>query len=401
MTDLSQGETKDAAPCSRNLVICCDGTNNEFGPENTNVVRLAQVISRDPAKQHLYYDPGVGTLPEPNAFTYLQRKMSDLAGLAFGAGLTRKVGQAYSFLMDFWEPGDRVFLFGFSRGAYAARVLAGLLHSLGLLPHGNHNLVPYVLELFKAVRKQDPRNKNADGSNYWKLCNEFRWTFARRVAKGDDQRRFPVHFLGVWDTVSSVGWVWDPVKFPYTAHNPSIDIIRHAVSIDERRWFFRQNLMEKAGDQDLEELWFPGVHCDVGGGYPEKDGGLWRAPFQWMLDEATKAGLHVNPDRLDHVLQRTNLPQPQWLEPQHESLTAGWWPCELFPKLVRCRRYSCRLPCIGMGRHRHIVDKALIHKSALLRIRDKPDYSPLNFPRAFLEKIRGLSEAPDTLPFER
>jgi uncharacterized protein (DUF2235 family) len=117
---------------SRNLVICCDGTSNQFGPENTSVVRQAQVLDRDSARQRLYYDPGVGTLPEPGIFTRMGKWFSEVIGLAFGAGLTWKVEEAYSYLMDIWEPEDRVFLFGFSRGAYMARVLAGLLHALGL-----------------------------------------------------------------------------------------------------------------------------------------------------------------------------------------------------------------------------------------------------------------------------
>ena len=137
---------------SRNLVLCCDGTDNQFGPQNTSVVRLAQVVERDPQKQLLYYDPGVGTLPEPGVFTRVGKRISELVGLAFGAGLAGKVGEAYSYLMDFWEPGDQVFLFGFSRGAYTVRLLAGMLHALGLLPRGNQNLVPYVMRLFKSVR---------------------------------------------------------------------------------------------------------------------------------------------------------------------------------------------------------------------------------------------------------
>ena len=103
---------------SRNFVICCDGTNNQFGPQNTNVVRLVQALDRDPAKQRLYYDPGVGALPEPRALTRLRKWLAKIYGLAFGAGLTWKVEEAYSYLMNYWEPGDRVFLFGFSRGAY-------------------------------------------------------------------------------------------------------------------------------------------------------------------------------------------------------------------------------------------------------------------------------------------
>jgi len=384
----------------RNLVICCDGTNNQFGPQNTNVVRLTQVLDCDPAKQRLYYDPGVGTLPEPGALTALGKRMSEWFGLAFGAGLTRNVEEAYSYLMDFWEPDDRIFLFGFSRGAYTVRVLAGLLHALGLLPRGNYNLVPYVMRLYKAVRKSKEPEEGGQQWNYWRLCDEFRRTFARPVYEGDNDRRFRVHFLGVWDTVSSVGWVWEPATFPYTAHNPSIDVIRHAVSVDERRWFFRQNLMERTGEQDFQELWFPGVHADVGGGYREEDGGLWRIPFEWILDEAREAGLLVDSQRLETILHRTQPSQRPWTDLQHESLTPRWWPAEFFPKLQWRPELAKRVPQIGLGRHRFIKDNVLIHKSTLLRIQEIR-YAPPNFSAAFLEKVRRLSDVPEVLPYER
>src|SRR6267142_587040 len=102
----------------KNIVICFDGTNNQFGYANTNVVRLVQVLESDGTTQCIYYDPGVGTLAEPGIFTKIGKKISKLFGLAFGAGLGWKVQEAYSYLMDIWEPGDRVYLFGFSRGAY-------------------------------------------------------------------------------------------------------------------------------------------------------------------------------------------------------------------------------------------------------------------------------------------
>jgi uncharacterized protein (DUF2235 family) len=138
---------------AKNIVICCDGTSNQFGPNNTNVVRLVQCLLRDPAVQRPYYDPGVGTLPEPEWHTWIREKIYILLNLAFGFGIRQKVEAAYGYLMDAWEPGDRVFLFGFSRGAYSVRVLAGMLHSLGLLSRGNQNLVPYAMRLFKSVRK--------------------------------------------------------------------------------------------------------------------------------------------------------------------------------------------------------------------------------------------------------
>ena len=186
----------------KNIVVCFDGTNNKFGPQNTNVVRLVQLLERDPLTQRLYYDPGVGTLPEPGVWSALGKRVSEIYGLAFGRGLSWKVQGAYSYLMDFWEPGDQVLVFGFSRGAYSARVLTGMLHALGLLPRGHHNLVPYVMNLYGAMRGE------RSGPKQWTtLCDQFRWTFARVVPEDQEQRHFHVHYLALWDTVSSVGWV--------------------------------------------------------------------------------------------------------------------------------------------------------------------------------------------------
>jgi uncharacterized protein (DUF2235 family) len=105
----------------RNLVLCFDGTNYEFDREPTNVVRLIEVLDRDRSKgQRLYYDPGVGTLPAPGALGEMLKTLTRWFGLAFDLGLSRKIVQAYTYLIDFWEPNDRVFMFGFSRGAYTA-----------------------------------------------------------------------------------------------------------------------------------------------------------------------------------------------------------------------------------------------------------------------------------------
>jgi uncharacterized protein (DUF2235 family) len=377
----------------RNVILCCDGTNNQFGSENTNVVRLIQSLDRDPSRQLLYYDPGLGTLPEPGAFSRLQKRVSAMFGLAFGAGLLWKVGQAYTYLMETWEPGDRVFLFGFSRGAYTVRVAAGLLYALGLLPRNNPNLVPYVIRLFGSLRGSDTDG----GSNYWKLCNQFRWTFARQVVHGDNQRHFPAHFLGVWDTVSSVGWVWDPKTYPYTRCNPGIAVVRHAVSLDERRCFFRQNLVEPATGQDCRELWFPGAHADVGGGYPAVDGSLWRPAFEWMVNEGKAAGLLVDDERLVRVLRGSNATDP-WEGEMHESLSWKWWPAEVFPKMV-WRPGRGKRPELGLGRHRAIDRPVELHHSALRRIRGATGYAPPNLSEGFRQKVMNLSTIPETLTY--
>jgi uncharacterized protein (DUF2235 family) len=378
----------------RNLVICCDGTSNQFSKNNTNVVRLAQILDRDPGMQRLYYDPGVGTLPEPGRVTAIGKWFSEVLGLAIGYGLIDKVAEAYTYLMNWWEPGDQVFLFGFSRGAYTVRVLSGVLHSLGLLPAGNDNLVPYVMRLFKGSR-------NRQSPDYWRLLGEFRVSFARPVKNGDATRHFPVHFLGLWDTVSSVGWIWDPATYPFTAKNPSVRIVRHAISIDERRAFFRQNRIEPADGQNVEEHWFPGVHCDIGGGYPDPPkapAGLWRASFDWMIQEATSAGLLIDAARQQKFLRPVSASVPPWAGEQHESLKGLWWLAEIFPKLRWSRKLDMRLPLPGLGRRREIKDAELMDQSTLFRIR-QGTYSPPNLSPAFLDYVRSLQIVPVLLPY--
>jgi uncharacterized protein (DUF2235 family) len=387
----------------KNIVICFDGTNNTFGPQNTNVVRLVQMLDRNPLTQRLYYDPGVGTLPEPGVWSAIGKRVSEIYGLAFGRGFSWKVQEAYSYLMDFWEPGDQVLVFGFSRGAYSARVLAGMLHALGLLPRGNHNLVPYVMNLYGAMRgeRSSPKSGERSDPRQWTtLCDQFRWTFARVVPEDQEQRHFHVHYLGLWDTVSSVGWVWDPAKYPFTARNPSVHAARHAVSIDERRWFFRQNRLNKATpDQRIDELWFPGVHSDIGGGYSQTDGGLWREPFVWILAGAEIAGLKVDQSRKAQILPPAQ-PDATSTDPKHESLHGSWWLAEFFPKLQwNSLRKKSRL-AIGGGRFRSIGTGDRMHRSAILRLRNDTTYRPDNLAPEFVDAVRARPTVPDTIAYE-
>jgi uncharacterized protein (DUF2235 family) len=278
-------------------------------------------------------------------------------------------------------------------------MLAGVLHALGLLPRGNYNLVPYVLRLFKSIRGTGERENVNAKTWYWKLCNDFRSAFARVHPESGDSRRFRVHFMGVWDTVSSVGWIWNQAKYPFTRKNPSVANIRHAIALDERRAFFRQNRFEKTGRQDLREMWFPGVHADVGGGYPEVDGdfGLWRIAFEWMVAEAKCRGLHFNDRRLQVVLNQS-LPSPQpWADQGHESLTPRWWLAEFLPKIPRGRW----LPRINFFRSRAINKGALIHESTLWRLRQADlAYVPANMSEKFVQHVRALPVVPPELAYD-
>ena len=168
----------------KNIVLLCDGTANQFGVSNTNVVRVVQTLVRDDQEQFVYYDPGVGTLPGPGLVTRTGKFLSKVIDLAFATGLDRNVEEAYISLMNNWEPDDKVYLFGFSRGSYTARVLAALLYHVGLLPRGSENLIPYALRLLRIARR-DNRN----------LGDQFRETFARPTGRAD--RRFGVHFIGL------------------------------------------------------------------------------------------------------------------------------------------------------------------------------------------------------------
>ena len=133
---------------AKNIVICCDGTGNEFGGSNSNVVKLYQGLVCDPG-QLTYYHPGVGTLGARSALTQMGKWWTRLIGLAFGYGISDNVADAYRFLMRRFEPNDRVYVFGFGRGAYTARALCGMLHIVGLLTEDNEALIPYAIRMNK------------------------------------------------------------------------------------------------------------------------------------------------------------------------------------------------------------------------------------------------------------
>ena len=340
---------------SRNLVLCLDGTANEFKKDRTNVLNLAFAAVKDPNRQLLYYHPGVGTMAPSSVFTRFGQGVARIAGLAFGYGLEADLGCAYSFLIDQYQPGDQVFLFGFSRGAYTARALAALINRYGLLAPGNTALVPYAIRLL--WRWHVAKNEN-DKAKWFSLSEQFKQT----LSVGD----CPIHFLGVWDTVSSVGWVANPMSLPDTARLPNVSIVRHAVSIDERRAFFRTNLVDKTHGEDRAEVWFPGVHCDVGGGYSEATSGHSKIALEWMLTEAELAGLALDPGRLENILGYNGSPltPPTPGAEVHQSLTPAWWLAEFVVKKHYNwlkHRYE-RRP--NLFRRRHFGPNPCIHESA-------------------------------------
>lgn len=351
----------------KNIVICCDGTNNQFSGDHTNVIRTFKVAVEN-AAQTTYYDPGVGTLPQPGVTGRLEQTWSILCGLAFGTGFIENVEEAYRYLMRTYEDGDKVYVFGFSRGAYTARALAGMVHAVGLLGPGAENLIRYAVTYW--------RNHGSSDSPGAELCREFKRTMAREC---------PIEFIGVWDTVGSVGWINNLRTFPFTYRNPSVNHVRHAVSIDERRCMFRQNpMVQDYPNQDVKNVWFAGVHADVGGGYPARESGLAKVAFEWLITEAEHCGLIVDDADFQRELNETG-EGPNVQGQLHRSLTLGWWLVELLP----IRRYSwknrSRYWTISLGRRRTVLASASeptvsVHESVVRRMESLADYRPPNLP---------------------
>lgn len=322
-----------AAP--RNIVVCCDGTANEIATHPTNVYKLFRALEKGSPGQLCCYHAGVGTMAAPGYVTRAGAWAARMAGLGFGYGLTDDLRDLYCFMMDRWRPGDRLFLFGFSRGAWTVRALGAMLHMHGLVPAGNGPLAPYIVRMLWAMHaldvKHGPDGAAEQRAEYFAKAALFKASFSRPCRP---------HFMGVWDTVSSVGWFTHPVRLPFTTNNPDIAITRHAVSIDERRAFFRTNLFQPGGkpsgtkQADLREVWFPGVHCDVGGGYAEAEAGLSKLTLDWMLGEARTAGLLLDEGAVATVLGQAGegyvRPDPDG--PMHDELHGAWRLVEPVPR---------------------------------------------------------------------
>jgi uncharacterized protein (DUF2235 family) len=354
----------------KNIVICCDGTGNEFGDHNSNVVKLYGALLIDGIQQVAYYHPGVGSMGAPAARNRISKAWSVVAGLAFGASLLDNVADAYRYLMDVFAKGDRIFLFGFSRGAYTVRALAGLLHMFGLLHPGNLGLIPYITRMLAKRTRKEGGMKHT-----FEVAAGFKEIYSRDC---------PVYFVGVWDTVSSVGWIWDPLKLPYTAQNPEMSVGRHAVSIDERRCYFRNNLWGATlSHQDIKQVWFAGVHSDVGGSYAYAESGLSQISLEWMLCEAVSFGLLVDPEKANRALGKIPPPPPVKPDPRgqlHNSLTAWWWLLELLPHSYYdsvLKKVRWRIP---FAARRVIPAGSVLHATVKEKLRDDTSYKPQNLP---------------------
>jgi uncharacterized protein (DUF2235 family) len=384
----------------------CDGTGNEIGENISNVLKFYRTLKKSDGAsppQVVFYHPGVGTLARPDPWTKFWQDAKTLLGLATGYGLDDSVLTAYEFLIQNYEENDEIYLFGFSRGAHTARILAALIHKLGLLHPQQLNLGGAALTAYKqSTERADELVQTKDDSAA---------QFARIVST-----RWPtIRFLGVWDTVASV-IVPRPDRFytfslqtlPYTRRNPSVKVFRQAGSLDERRRMFRlepwapdqvfmKNRFSKTNNsepQDVKQVWFPGVHSDVGGGYPETESGLSKYPLLWMIEEARTHGLEFNTQAVNQLVwgvKRKGSPfdyvGPNFTASPHESLRGAWRPIEKIPKKVKYRDWPSKKAWFGFyipnGEPRFVADGADIHESVLEHKESNSSYQPVNLPSAF------------------
>ncbi len=309
----------EPAGLPRQLVVCCDGTNNTLTAHqrDTNVLHLYEQLKNDTARERLlYYDPGVGApagAPPTDAFDAFGRGLERLTGLASGRGVYDNISEAYLFLVNnFCNASDQIFLIGFSRGAFTVRCVAGMVHLFGLIKPEHAVMVPTLVRIYFSLpaEKKGKRSKTVTRSLHRLLAdvNVDRAALALQVredftaAPGRDAW---VHCVGVWDTVESVG-----LPGPLSRSNPSsatfhdkhVRHARHALACDEHRWTFEPRLYEEPRDIDdalaqrsFRQRWFPGDHCDVGGSAAPVAVALSNASLHWMQGELVQCGLELPP----------------------------------------------------------------------------------------------------------
>jgi uncharacterized protein (DUF2235 family) len=275
----------------KNIVVFSDGTGQEGGKgHNTNVYKLFNMCEDRTDRQIIFYDRGLGT------------GWRKLGGQAFGAGISKNIKECYTFIFENFSAGDQIFLFGFSRGATTVRSLSSFIHMFGILPKSRPELIDQAYDIYKKQKTREAKSKAFIKRHHNMWCK--------------------INFLGVWDTVAALGVPIPGVnvlieqipgwqhKYQNLSMSESVVHGRHALAIDDERQIFHPVLWDsKIEDyQSMEQVWFCGMHTDVGGGYPEQ--GLADISLTWMLDQAVKKGLliypankveiHPNPDGIMH-----------------------------------------------------------------------------------------------------
>lgn len=315
----------------RKLILCMDGTNNEIGDGQTNIVKLYATLAETDA-QRLHYIMGVGTDDDTSVIRRPFQRLKGAAGLAFGWGLEDDVLDGYRWLCrsykssreheDDWRDdnktatatpdlrGDQIYLMGFSRGAYAARVLAGFIHNFGLVAPDKLHLIAPVFRAYRSLNARDHANQKAS----------MRFKALRHYTQVLDPQPVPIRALLLFDTVASMirlDWPWytlpdywsllDLGLHTNVKTNESVRIVIQALAIDERRSFFRPlawtqteffgNRFRRAAQkrrQYVRQRWFAGFHSDIGGSTREDEAGISKISALWMLNALSAAEAEAN-----------------------------------------------------------------------------------------------------------
>jgi uncharacterized protein (DUF2235 family) len=321
----------------KRIVICADGTWNK--PETdlekdfpTNVLKVARAIApntQDNIKQVVFYDWGLGSYHD------------SATGGGFGKGINKNIADNYRFIVQNYDPGDELYFFGFSRGAYTVRSLAGMINNCSILKREHANRIEEAFDYYKS-----PKIHPSD---------DFSIQYRKDYAVENKVR---IKFIGVWDTVGALGIPFRMFGFLNEKHlfhdnkiGPNIDVARHAMAIDELRDDFKPTIWKKRRGMDLQQVWFAGVHSDVGGGYsPDADKKvLADIPLEWMINEASSTGLEFEP----HIKSALN-----------GSPTAS-----------EHQEYEGFFKVLGKY-ERKIYNYTPVHKSVKERFESKPDYRP-------------------------
>ena len=327
----------------KRIVICADGTwsRPEKNPKKdfpTNVLKLAraiQPIDNEGVAQQVFYDWGIGSYYDP------------IIGGATGKGLHKNIMDDYRYIVQNYSPGDELYLFGFSRGAYTIRCLCGMINNCGILKRPEAPLIQEAFDLYKKSGKAfAPKGEKSI---------KFRNQHAHEKKE--------VKFVGVWDTVgamgipiSFLGLFDDKDEFYDTKIGSNVTIARHALAIDEQRVDFKPTIWLPREHMDIQQVWFAGAHCDIGGNYkPDKDGTvLSDNALAWMIREAEKAGLKIE-DHLPDIIKENPL-----------------------AKLHKSRRHFYRIKEAYERPIDHSKGEVLIHESVKTRWEHDRKYRPKN-----------------------
>jgi len=387
----------------KNIVILCDGTSNEISESRTNILRLYGCLRKND-DQIVYYDPGVGTFGGANDWLKWTRKAKEVWGLATGWGLDQNVKETYRFLVENFDRGskdrapDTLYIFGFSRGAYTARVLAGFIHAFGIMTPVNLNLLDYAYRTYKGISDRNEPVSDSDA----KADPNAAFATMRLYERALDTYRPDIKALGLFDTVASViemgRWFPRMRTHAFTAKNPSVEHVRHAVAIDEQRTMFNPQLWPDGGQftgppfkkrdpvpQDVKEVWFSGSHGDVGGGYPERQSAQAKIPLLWMIEETARLGVKYYNPTVKKIVRGEDTKYPKYIKPGTGQPINGsmvdFWPfVEFLPRripptsLKKCpKAKGIYFPLFD---HRRIPPDATIHPSVKERMKLDAYYRP-------------------------